>query len=379
MPSAPSALRRFPLVRRFRPPCPPLPNRIAELRRLAHLADQQGDIRKASSVYNLAALVATDSGLPHLARELCWQHANLYLQHRPLSGQWACLAVEPLVNLAQLHNRLGNGDLAFQLLTNLHLAATTGCDTTLDDTPLPAASLTRTPEDRQQLREWAEGVYCQDGARALVAAGQWGAAHAHLQRQHVRTGSRMFESRQIAAIAFIASGDTAEALNLIHETEPGEPWEQAVTACLEAQGDARAFALALDAYRHLDLVNEHVVFHTRLGLSLIDTAAHTGHGLPNHHATALIAYVLDTGDGYAARDVLDHPGCAELLDSDRLHALRDTVTLCGLSHDQTAGQLREHLAEALDVSAAVINRTLADRARADYGAGTSAAEFDESG
>ncbi|MFK0295630.1 hypothetical protein ACIQU6_34895 [Streptomyces sp. NPDC090442] len=352
-----SALGRFPLVRRFRPPCPPLPERIAELHHLSELATQQGDIRKGSAVYNLAALIAVDSGLPHLARELCWQHANLYLQHQPLPGQWACFALEPLVNLAQIHNRLGHGERAFQLLTNLHRATTSASDTTLDGTPLSVAALARTLQDQRQLREWANGVYRQDGARALVAADQWSAANAHLQQGNC-TSSRMFEARQIAVIALITSGETAQALTMLRATEPGEPWEQAVTACLEALCDAWSVTPALDIYQRLELAKEHVVFHTRLGLALIDTATRADHGFPEHHATTLIEHVLNAGDGYAARDLLNHPACSEFLDAHRLQKLCVTVAACALSQGQSAEQLRERLATALAASAAVIHRTL---------------------
>ncbi|MEU1631176.1 hypothetical protein ABZ746_39265 [Streptomyces sp. NPDC020096] len=102
-----------------------------------------------------------------------------------------------------------------------------------------------------------------------------------------------------------------------------------------------------------------MVIHTRLALAVIDTAAHTGHGFPHHHASVLIEHVLDTGDGYAARDILEHPTCSELLGRRELQDLRDTVALCALSGGQTAEQLREHLAGALDASAVVIHQTLA--------------------
>jgi hypothetical protein len=78
--------RRFPLVARPRPLCLPLEARVRALEDLARTAGRDSDHGTASSVFNQAALLASDLGLPELARRWCRQHAGAYLRHCPLRG-----------------------------------------------------------------------------------------------------------------------------------------------------------------------------------------------------------------------------------------------------------------------------------------------------
>ncbi len=97
--------RRFPLVARFRPACLPLPSRVQALVDLADRAVQQGEQGLASTVFNQSALLASDLGLPDLARSICHRHANAYLRACPLSATSTIRGLEPLVNLARLQIR----------------------------------------------------------------------------------------------------------------------------------------------------------------------------------------------------------------------------------------------------------------------------------
>jgi hypothetical protein len=128
-PTGPTA-RRFPLLARPRPACTPLNQRVAELTDRAHAADRDDDTAAASAVHNLAALLASDCGLPDLARRWCHRHAEVYLRARPLGAQATRGALEPLVNLARLHIR--DGQRAFDLLEAL-FTAVTGRTDTIDD------------------------------------------------------------------------------------------------------------------------------------------------------------------------------------------------------------------------------------------------------
>jgi hypothetical protein len=96
--------RRFPLVARPRPRCLPLPARVRALEDLALAARPQAYHGVASSAFNQAALLASDLGLPELARQWCHQ-ATAYLNQYPLSGMDAIRGLEPLVNLARLDIR----------------------------------------------------------------------------------------------------------------------------------------------------------------------------------------------------------------------------------------------------------------------------------
>jgi hypothetical protein len=73
-PTGPIA-RRFPLVARPRPACTSLAQRVTDLRnRAARESTAAGhqDTAGATAVFNLAALLASDCGLPDLARR--WSH-----------------------------------------------------------------------------------------------------------------------------------------------------------------------------------------------------------------------------------------------------------------------------------------------------------------
>lgn len=111
-------LSRFPLVPRPRPPCSPLRTRAARISDLAATAARDQDLAAASAVFNQAALLASDCGCADQARQWCRQHALAYLRACPLDARSGRLALEPLVNLARLHIRDGNGTAAYTLLDN---------------------------------------------------------------------------------------------------------------------------------------------------------------------------------------------------------------------------------------------------------------------
>ncbi len=74
------AINRFPLFGRPRPSCPELPERVREVVDIAQTATQagaDGPVR-AKNALTMAALIASDCGMPDLARDLCWQHINAY-------------------------------------------------------------------------------------------------------------------------------------------------------------------------------------------------------------------------------------------------------------------------------------------------------------
>lgn len=274
-------LRRFPLVPRPRPITKALTARIDDLRTLANRAEREDDLTAASAVYNQAALIASDCGEPELARQWCREHADAYLRALPLGAQAARHALEPLVNLARLHIRSDHGDAALRLLTDLFRAVSSRTDALIDGYPLPASRLTRTAEDHREVRQWLWSLLLADGARALTSAGRWKEAYDHLQR-HNGIGRRMLDGRQVVVIAHATAGEIRHARTLVAETACGEPWEQSVTACLDylcgkAAGEETFLDALLDSYRRLMPTPSLAVFHTRLGLSIIDAAGGVAH------------------------------------------------------------------------------------------------------
>jgi len=352
--------RRFPLVARARPACGPLNVRVGELCVLADAAKRFSDPTSASTVFNQAALLASDVGLPELARAWCHRHADAYLRARPLGARAARRALEPLVNLARLHIRDGDGDAALRLLTGLYEAVISRVDTVLDGLTVPAETLTSTTEDHREVCRWLWGVLLAEGARALTGMGRWPDALTHLQRHH-GVGRRMLDGRQVAVIASVTVGDADGALALLADTMPGEPWENAVTACLNALcrrsahrlGEAD-LAVMLERYRRFVPASGLAVFDTRLGLSVIDAAG--GVERPDVRGIAGVLIQRASQDGYAAREVLAHEGCAALFTDKQASLLAEVLDTCALGSRIIPARLTTDLSTALDISEAVLSR-----------------------
>ncbi|MBU8861891.1 hypothetical protein KSK32_32505 [Micromonospora sp. WMMB482] len=266
---------RFPLVARSRPLCTALPARIGALADLAARAQHDNDLTAAARVYNQAALIASDCGQTDLARQWCHRHAQAWLDRPDLTTTPGRHVIESLVNLARLHIRAGEHDDGLTLLTELYHAIAHRTDTTIDGIPLPAAALTPTEEAHRDLTQWLWSVHLADGTRALTSAGRWDDAEEHLQHHH-GIGNRMLDGRQAAIIARIHRGQHAAAQQMIDTTQPGEPWEAAVAACLTTMshpdGPARTEDVDLMTARYQKVSRDPslVVFRTRLALSIVE-------------------------------------------------------------------------------------------------------------
>lgn len=149
-----------------------------------------------------------------------------------LPAMSAIRGLEPIVNLARLHIRAGHHQHGHQLLLNLYRAVTTATETTLDGITVPAR-LTENDQHRGEVRQWLWRVVIADGTRALTSAGRWGEALRHIE-EHRGIGRRILDGRQTAVLAAATTGDLSGALALLEDTEPGDPWEDAVTALLTA-------------------------------------------------------------------------------------------------------------------------------------------------
>ncbi|OHV58750.1 hypothetical protein [Pseudofrankia sp. BMG5.36] len=363
MDPADPALRWFPLIARPRPPCIALPRRVAALRDLVDQAVRTGDPMPAVTAYNQAALIASDCGLPDLARRWCHDHARLYIDAGPLSPALARNALEPLVNLARLRTRAGDGDGAYQLLDDLYRTITTGEPTTIDGIPVTPDLLTATPHERHQLRRWLWTVLLSDGTRALTSTGRWHDAHRHLQRHH-GIGHRMHDGRQVAVLAHATTGDHHAALTLLDATVPGESWENAVTACLKtlvyraAGSDAAACTTtAIERFHALTPTAALTVFYVRLGLAIVRSA----NGLTTLDSARLTARLAElaiaTGDGYTARDLLvdnDPTG----LPSAQRRELVAVSARCGLGAGRISIETLDGLDTTIAAARAVLTATL---------------------
>lgn len=92
-------------------------------------------------------------------------------------------------------------------------------------------------------------------------------------------------------------------------------------------------------------------------MSFID-AIRTIDDRPAHQiAVDLINHATATQDGYAARDVLAHNGCRELLTDAQARELSDLVEACALGHGTVPAALLADLTTALAAVEKVMTRS----------------------
>ncbi|WP_218011188.1 hypothetical protein [Herbidospora mongoliensis] len=341
--------------------------RITALAELADRAAQDGDRTTASRVHNQAALIASDCGQPDLARAWCHRHALAYLAGPVDDSQTARNALEPLVNLARLHTRAGSGDAAVALLDDLYQSVLSRIDTVIDGLTVPAAALTNTADGHRELSRWLWSVQLADGTRALTVAGRWYEAETWL-RCHNGIGTRMLDGRQVAIIARATCGEHSDALQLLADTEPGEPWEAAVNACLTTliRADIQQLrpsdlAGVVSRCRNVQPDATLVVFRTRLALSLIDAIGDLNHPTAQAVAHDIFRAVLDARDGYAARDLLAHHDCISAGTAEQAQDLETVLDQSGLGRPLPTSTI-DLLETALSVSEAVITQFASHRA-----------------
>ena len=331
---------RFPLIARPRPACTPLADRVAALHTLSAHAITTNNLADATYVFNQSALLASDCGAHDLARHWCHRlaHVALASQH---PGRYA---LEPVVNLARLRIRGGDGATAWTMLETLFSAVTDRTTVTIDGITIAAADLTDTHDTHRDLREWAWKVLLGTGAHALASAHRWDEAR-HRLTHHRGIGGRMLDGRQIAVISHTLADRTDQAHAMLRDTTPGQPWENAVTGCLALLCTPARLPGASTAYHEHAPEPGLAVFWTRLGLSLIDALA------PDQpRARALASRLLHhaTDDGYAARDVLAHPGCRRMATGEQLRRLRNLVDACGLDRGHLPADYTAQLTKLFD-------------------------------
>ncbi|MCN9240195.1 hypothetical protein NGF19_05205 [Streptomyces sp. RY43-2] len=357
------AAQRFPLVSRFRPTCLPLARRVHALAELSDTAAATADQGLASAVYNQAALIASDLGLPDLAREWCHQHAAAYLHATPLPGMAAIRALEPVVNLARLQIRAGNTDDGRHRLLALYHAISDSTDARFEGIRIPA-DLTISDADRHEVRAWLWRVILADGTRTLTTAGRWNDALAHIEK-HNGIGQRMLDGRQVAVVAALGR-DPAHAADLVARTTPGEPWENAVTSCLAVmcrriihQPADDLLSELVDTYVQRRTTPGTTVFDIRLGLTILDLLDQPDGTAAHRIAQELHRRTITATDGYAARECLADPRVTDLLEPKEAQAARDLLRTCALRSGHLPAPQSARLLRALRLSDEVIRESVA--------------------
>jgi hypothetical protein len=303
----------LPLVARPRPPGLPLQARVAELAALAAGTEQgtrQERATRAAAVLNNAALIASDCGVPALARELCRRQYELLAQLAPLPGWAVRLAVQPVLNIPRQLIRDGHGDDARAVLKAIHSAALSRAVAVIDGMRIDFGALSSTADGHKEACTLAWTALLADGTRALAQAGRWAEAAEHAAAYR-GTGARLLDGRQAAILALLADGQPGEATRMVELSAVAEPWERAVQALLAVlcqraagQNPVPGTATMLGAAWTLVQVQDPatIVTRTRTVLTALALAGHSD----TTQTPAVRAALITAGnaDAYVARDLL---------------------------------------------------------------------------
>jgi hypothetical protein len=359
-------LTRFPLTESGGPLCDDLAQRIGYLRSLATFEPGPfepgpfelgpGDhrsIQRATRCLNLAALIASDCGRPELARELCRRQFGCFPADHPFTADLTRLRFQPLINLARLRLRDGDGLGAHQLLDTLAGTFAARTTTILDDVEIDLRQATGTGQEHREVSRWLLDVLRTEGLRAVARAGRWDQALT-LAQQHGTAPGRP-EALQIEIIARCVNGDSTGALSVLTRTSPTGPWETAVAAtllalCRSATGGLRGSHLdaLASSYAALPPAPQYVVSRVQLALAMIDLAA--GSPVAGPIVDTAVALTRQTPDAYAAEALLTHPACfSRMTDADR-RSLTQILDASGHGRRSIPAPLLDDLMHCVELS-----------------------------
>lgn len=346
----PAIADRIPLVRRPKAPALPLEERIAHLTQLTVApagADHHDLVARACGTLNYAALIASDAGMPDLATDLSWRQHQIFAQADDLAGDTAVMSLMPLINIARLLIRDGDGDTAYQLLADLYRAAQKREATVLHGHTVDLSALIHTEADHLRICEELWMTLLVDGGRALARMGHWTEA-ADAMAEHRGIGHRLLDGRQIKIMSLMEQDLDQQAHDMINATRPMEPWEKVVALLLQAccrPLDTPFPRTDLDhtltevatLLAHPDPSTALFQVHSGLAALELDPAGPYSGGLLDAVAQSARA------DACAAREVLGHAATRTALGGEREDALRAIVAAAGLG----AGTLPAHHQESL--------------------------------
>lgn len=357
---------RFPLLPRAKPPGRALTLRVAEVRHLALAAaeKQQGaeGLTYAAEAYNKAALIASDCGLPDLARQLCWQQFDRFAAEAPLTDKAAKLALQPIVNLGRLAGRCGDGDGAYEIYETAYQALNSREPVTIDGRQVDLGYLAATDEDLQDLRKFLWTVLLADGTRALAQAGRWQDALHHIHH-HKGLGRRMLDGRQVVILAQSDLGQTDTALAMLDDSTFTKPWEEAVAACLRTlclrsvnrTADASSTEMVA-AYLRLPSRPEHIVFRSRLGLVMAELVVDRAQRA--QVAARLVREALSADDASVASEVLGFTPCRSVMDAADVRVLVSVMQMSGFKQGGMPAELMHDLQASISTSGEQLARLL---------------------
>ncbi|TQE18564.1 hypothetical protein Sipo8835_37820 [Streptomyces ipomoeae] len=363
----PSIASRIPLVRRAKKPALPLDERITLLDRLAVEpagASHRDLVARACGVLNYAALIASDVGMPGLAADLSWRQHRVFAEAGNLSGDIAVISLMPLINISRLLTREGDGEAAYDVLTQLYRAAQKRGTAEVRGHTVDLSMLIDTDADHRKICQELWVTVLVDGARALARIGRWTEA-AEAMTAHRGVGNRLLDGRQIQIMSLMERGLDQQARDTIEATAPKEPWENTVAAflrihCRPAADPMPEAELDLALQGALALITspdpEITAFQARVGLTALELVPdHTSpHAARLRDALAVVA----GRDAYAAREVLDHHATRPHLTDEQRENLDVLLTTSGLGAGNLPQAHMHALTEAVDKAEAALRELL---------------------
>lgn len=362
-----TTLSWFPLVGgRQRPPGLPLQTRIAELADLAAGPARGTSHERASwaaEVCNKAALIASDCGVPPLARALCYRQYELYEQADPLPGWAIKLALQPILNIPRQLIREGDGQAAYATLETLLRSAKERTSAVIGARTVDLNAITRTAGNHKTVVTLVWAALLSDGTRALALAGRWQEAADHAA-EHRGVGRQLLDGRQAAILAHIHQGSIDEAAAMVEHSTIVAPWEHTVQSllrvlCLPAPAAVdhhRATMLA--AARAL--AQEHdpltAVMRTRAGMIALELAADFEDSQVSELRESVLAAA--SRDAYAARDVLAHPQIRAFMTDERHRDFDSLVRSCGFGTGTIPPELHGQLTTAVERAESALRAAL---------------------
>ncbi|MFI6713554.1 hypothetical protein ACIBF7_44505 [Nonomuraea sp. NPDC050478] len=346
----PGIAARIPLVCRTKPPGKPLAERIADLTALTTEpagADHPDLVARACGVLNISALIASDAGLPDLAADLCWRQHKIFAESGRLSQEIAVMSLMPLINIARLLIREGDGKAAYEVLNQLYRAAQERNVTAIHGHDIDLSLLTHNQEVHHAVCTELWIALLIDGARALAQQGRWNEAAAAMAA-HRGIGERLLDGRQLQIMSLIEQGLPDEATSMIDATLPAEPWERTVAALLRIACHRSSSAISPTKLEEvvqdaLLLITQPepmtAAFRARLGLTAFDLTTGQSPALASLLSTALVE--VASTDAYAARDILSHQKMRAEMTDQQQHHLGTVITAGGLGIGRLP-QVHEH-------------------------------------
>ncbi|MFE3206352.1 hypothetical protein [Embleya sp. NPDC059237] len=339
-------------MRRPKAPGLPLAERIDHLTALAVPPADAGHralVARASGVLNYAALIASDVGLPDLAADLCWRQHRAFADAGRLTGDIAVMALMPVVNLARLLIREGDGEGAYEVLERLLHAGRRRGTTDIRDREIDLSVLTGSDADHRRICEELWATVLIDGARALARIGRWTEA-AETMAAHRGVGNRLLDGRQITIMSLMERGLDRQARTMIDTTVPTEPWENTVAALLRAHCQPRQPHPDLALREVLPVITPPdpatAAFQARVALTVLDLNREPADptGIRVRDALADVAAL----DAYAARDVLNHRPARSRLTCGQTRKLRAVLSASGLDAGHLCAVHAQALTAAVD-------------------------------